>query len=446
MFPDIEFAMTGPDIDLDIVYDLSDASHPINRFLERMVNKAAVQHQPTEVTLDEDRRRQIVDALRGDFDFRPSLRHTAQNVNQELLALTTEQYHILDAMEENDRLLIRGAAGTGKTMLAVEEARRVSAKGRGVLVCCFSRNLADSLSILLASHPRVRVDSFHRLMARLVYQADLSYRLPKAADTYFYEVALPDLCFEAMLSIPSFEPFDTLIVDEGQDLMLDRYWDVFDALTVGGISHGQVRVFYHPRQNLFCGTSDAIPLRLKNSFPAKCELSVNCRNTQPTSINGALVCGQTLGVTAKADGPESVLEFFLDAGDQKRKVKRLLSRLLSESVKPEQIVILSRKQRPGSGVAVFDDCPAPIDDITEGGRASKGHISFCTIAGFKGIESDFVLVIDIDNLGDTEQQSVLYVAVTRPRALLAALLSESVREDFERHARQFGSSIVEKCE
>src|SRR5271170_2213222 len=115
---------------------------------------------------------------------------------------------------------------------------------------------------------------------------------------------------------PSFEPFDTLIVDEGQDLMLDRYWDVFDALTVGGISHGQVRVFYDPRQNLFCGRTGTIALRLKNSFPAKYELSVNCRNTQPTSIGGALVCGQTLGVTAKADGPESVMEFFLDVRDQ----------------------------------------------------------------------------------------------------------------------------------
>jgi hypothetical protein len=444
MFPDIEFALTGPDIDLDIVYDLHDASHNINRFLERITNKAATQHPPIEATLNESRRRQVIDALRGDFDFRPSLQHTAQHVNQNLLSLTTEQYRILDAMGENDRLLIRGAAGTGKTMLAVEEARRASANGRRVLVCCFSRSLADFLSVLLSSHHSVHVESFHRLMARFVHQANFADRLPESGDAYFYEVALPDLCFEALLNIPSFEPFDTLIIDEGQDLMLDRYWDVFDALTVGGISDGQVRVFYDPRQNLFCGRTDAIALRLKNSFPARCELSVNCRNTQPTSISGALVCGQTLGVTAKVDGPESVLEFFLDASDQQRRIRRLLSRLLSESVKPEQIAILSRKQRPGSGVAVFEDCPAPIEDITEGGRASKGHISFCTVAGFKGLESDFILLIDVDNLSDPEQRSILYVAVTRPRVLLAAFLAESVRIDFESNVRQFGSSIVEK--
>jgi hypothetical protein len=446
MFPDIEFAMTGPDIDLDIVYDLRDASHSINRFLERIISKAAAQHPPAEVTLNESRRRQIVDALRGDFDFRPSLRHTAQSVNQDLIALTTEQYRILDAMGENDRLLIRGAAGTGKTMLAVEEAHRASANGRRVLVSCFSRNLADFLSVRLSSYPSVHVDSIHRLMARFVHQADLTYRLPETADAYFYEVALPDLCFEAMLNVSTFEPFDTLIVDEGQDLMLDRYWDIFDALTVGGIAHGQIRVFYDPRQNLFCGSPDGIALRLKNSFPAKCELSLNCRNTQPTSVVGALVCGQTLGVTAKTDGPESVLEFFVDARDQQRRIRRLLSRLLSESVEPDQITILSRKQRPGSGVAVFEDCPAPIEDITEGGRASKGHISFCTVAGFKGLEADFVLLIDIDNLSDSEQQSILYAGVTRPRVLLAAFLSESVRIDFERNAHQFGSSIIEKTD
>jgi hypothetical protein len=123
-----------------------------------------------------------------------------------------------------------------------------------------------------------------------------------------------------------------LIVDEGQDLMLDRYWDVFDALTVGGISHSQVRVFYDPRQHFFCGRTDAIALRLKNSFPARCELSVHCRNTQPTSIGGALACGQTLGVTAKADGPESVLEFFSGRSDQQRRIRRLLSRLLESQL------------------------------------------------------------------------------------------------------------------
>jgi hypothetical protein len=33
--------------------------------------------------------------------------------------------------------------------------------------------------------------------------------LADEAHAYFHEIALPDLCFEAMLNASSFEPFDT---------------------------------------------------------------------------------------------------------------------------------------------------------------------------------------------------------------------------------------------
>ena len=59
--------------------------------------------------------------------------------------LLKEQYKILDFLDEQPIAVINGAAGTGKTMVAVEKARRHSAQGDRVLFLCFNRMLRDYL-------------------------------------------------------------------------------------------------------------------------------------------------------------------------------------------------------------------------------------------------------------------------------------------------------------
>jgi len=54
------------------------------------------------------------------------------------IQLDGEQLEKLDEIEENDRVLVRGAAGTGKTLLARETALRQAARGKRVLLLCFT--------------------------------------------------------------------------------------------------------------------------------------------------------------------------------------------------------------------------------------------------------------------------------------------------------------------
>jgi len=62
------------------------------------------------------------------------------------LKLDHGQLEILESHEDNDRLLIQGGAGTGKTILAMEVAQREAAKGKRVLLLCFTEALAAFLS------------------------------------------------------------------------------------------------------------------------------------------------------------------------------------------------------------------------------------------------------------------------------------------------------------
>ena len=64
-------------------------------------------------------------------------------------------------------------------------------------------------------------------------------------------------------------------------------------------------------------------------------------------------------------------------------------------------------------------------------------VRFSTVASFKGLESDVVLLVDIDDLSD-EAQSLVYVGASRARVLLHVFLAESTRERFGELATAFG--------
>src|SRR5699024_6837366 len=71
----------------------------------------------------------IAEALRGDFD-RPMLLSVAiEETERGLARLTREQFQCLDMFEDNNRVLVVGSAGTGKTVLAIEQVRRAFARG-----------------------------------------------------------------------------------------------------------------------------------------------------------------------------------------------------------------------------------------------------------------------------------------------------------------------------
>ena len=65
--------------------------------------------------------------------------------DRELLRLTEQQFAVLDRLRRQRRVSISGGAGTGKTVLALEKARRLAREGSGVLLTCFNRPLADNL-------------------------------------------------------------------------------------------------------------------------------------------------------------------------------------------------------------------------------------------------------------------------------------------------------------
>jgi hypothetical protein len=89
----------------------------------------------------------ILHELRADFDLRQTLPITLDKVRGEIFALTNEQYELLDCfvLNANPRMLVRGSAGSGKSMCAVDIAQAQAAQGKKALLVCFNKRLATYL-------------------------------------------------------------------------------------------------------------------------------------------------------------------------------------------------------------------------------------------------------------------------------------------------------------
>ena len=447
--PDFTFRITGPDVISDVVYDERDGGNTFDQYVNRIADywhrrlRGISAQQPLNPKFCE----RIVEQLRPDFDLEPSLRCRMGIVRDELLRLTNEQYKLVDALGENARVLIRGGAGTGKSLLALREARRIASHEARVLLCCFNRLLAADLRTALCDCPSLTVAHLHGHMAEIVTKAGLKHRLPQAEAADLFEVFYPELCVEALLDAGA-DQYDALIIDEGQDLMRDAYLDVFDLLLRGGIKGGTWRVFYDPNQNIYKGHQPSAVQAFENGMPAQFRLFTNCRNTLPIATTTSLLTGTPCVETLTVDGPEVKTQWYSSPLQQVRQISNHLNYLLGAGVSPGEVTILSRRKLPNSALGLgLRDVPVDMYDITQGSRDS-GHnrrVQFSTIAAFKGLESEAIILADVDDLTSDEARELLYVGTSRARVLLAVFFSETVRDSYKACALRFGEMLSQNA-
>jgi len=97
----------------------------------------------------------------------PSVRQALDEREERLVQLTAEQARIIQFLDEQAHAAVLGAAGTGKTMLAIEKARRLALPTEPVLFMCYNVALHRYLEAHHAQ-PNVRYATFHGLARELM--------------------------------------------------------------------------------------------------------------------------------------------------------------------------------------------------------------------------------------------------------------------------------------
>lgn len=75
----------------------------------------------------------VINILAPEFDLIASPVNKKEEIEYALIKLTDEQTKMLDYLEEQKKATIQGTAGTGKTLIAIEEAKRLAKLGDKVL-------------------------------------------------------------------------------------------------------------------------------------------------------------------------------------------------------------------------------------------------------------------------------------------------------------------------
>jgi hypothetical protein len=451
MFPDIYFQENDPEFEGFQVYDLLDRRRPISAYIKRLSSQETSQvHNDTRQSKSGIRPtakdvQELAHYLRGDFELVVPPRTMIQDTENELLRLTEEQYHCLDQVENNPRCIFEGGAGTGKTVLAMELARREALIGKRVLLLCFNRFLGVRLKSEFEEKPfssQITTGSFHRYLQGLIDQSSYAIDCKRAKSNEdekdFYSSTFPAFALAA-IEEKDVRPFDALIVDEGQDLICPEYLDVLDSLITGGINGGKWAVFcdlHH--QAIFSEISAEQMLEQidqRASRYVRLNLTVNCRNTRPIGEETALLSGfeRLPFLTSNVEGPPVDYCFFSDPVSEREQVRKTLTRLLDEGVSPGYITILSPVSRSNSSLSEpLQGMGKQIEDLSESSVISRNDsvIRFATIQSFKGLENSIIIITDIHDLSSERSHSLLYVGMSRAKHRLFVFASIEAKKDY----------------
>ena len=306
---------------------------------------------------------------------------------------------MLDYLEDQPSAVINGAAGTGKTMLAIEKARRHAAHGEKVLFLCYNSRLKEYLS---STHASEYVDYFtiDGLACKLCNTAQPDHEALK------YKL-------ESMYGENIFK-YRHVIIDEGQDFGQERIEDtniikLLEQLVMDDEQNrGTFYIFYDRNQMI---QSFKTPSYISE---ADCRLTLyrNCRNTKNIASTSVKILPFEVKLKLAdgcVNGDQPGICFPISADDCWRKLEERVE--IYKKMHAESIVVLTCKTEETS----------ILSNHNKGGffSISRDKILFTTCRKFKGLEADAIIMIDVDEqLWNEYNSQLFYVGASRARFYL----------------------------
>ena len=377
----------------------------------------------------------VRDALTPEFvaEIKPAER--ARRREAELRKFTDDQLALLDCVGRIPQVIVEGPAGTGKTFIAEEAARRHAERGERVLLVMFNRLLETHLQARLDGAENITVVRLHAEMERI---AGVTSPTDGGADWYTME--LPLLALEAATDGAFEPPFDYLVIDEAQDVASDANLDFLDALLVGGLNDGRMLILGDfSNQNIFQSRVDAAALfnrRIPHAAPI--DLDTNCRNRRAIGAWAESASGRGGLCKAFRRADEHEGSVTVDLYTSKEHEIELLSaavrQLRSEGFGVKDIVILAPFRDSASKRASES---RGVSQLGSGIRDAS-YLRWGTIHEFKGMEAPAVILTDVAGSSD-RLPDLIYAGATRATdrlhvltnldSLAAALPLERKREE-----------------
>lgn len=320
-------------------------------------------------------------------------------------ALTEHQGVILDAIRLLNRIEVRGGAGSGKTFLAMEQARRLAQRGQRVALVCYSHGLASYLERITATWPRRQrpayVGEFHALGVQWGAPQGPDESLRTEETVQFWEHDLPRQMAELAMELEHGHRFDSIVVDEAQDFA-DSWWEPM-LIALKDPDEGGLYVFSDEGQRVFNRYgSPPVPL-------VPLILDHNLRNTRQIANAFQPLVDHPMRFLG-GEGPAVSFvacsrDDALNVGDDQ------IEALLEEGWRPEDLALLTTGSRhPEQTERQKEGHKAYWDTFWDADQVFYGHV-----LGFKGLERRAVVLVVNEASQFDRSRERLYVGLSRAR-------------------------------
>ena len=459
MFTKVKCRFNAPDVDKKIVYDLDDANKyrgrderngkDVAEYLSRLMSYYA-QNSPKKINTPPSAEvvKNIAQAVQGDYKFAVPLKSkidsrigkTDYNSNGDALG----------GLLDNEQCVIKGAGGSGKTVLAEKYVRHFAELGFRVGVFCYNVPLAKKLQRDLSGCGNVHVDSLTEWMREtalkegLITQAyyDAVSAESKTRLNNFYREELPPKISELIKVNDEFQKYDILVCDEAQDLMHEEFIDVMDNMLKGGFENGRYALFGDFDNQILYNTMERmedvqLTLEMCGSKPLVYTLPYNCRN--PINVQKELK--KLFDVEVKpASGLEDMdgeVQYHKckDDDDERKKIQKVLDELIDgeDRIDPKHIVVLAPHTLKNSVVSRVERHKIVVFDPKTTYNPKEKAVEFSTIYRFKGFGRPVVLLTGIT---EEEKADLIYTGMSRAEYLLHVFYRKGSLIDKKRSSKE----------
>lgn len=393
VFPDCEWRSTGAEWDRQVLADarnFKDLEGWLGKlFTYWRLKEGGKRHADPEAV------KKACRYFRPQFESVTPLHVHVDAAAEKVTSLTEDQMQLVDVVSANPRVSCSGGAGTGKTFLAMELARRWTAEGLQVALICRSPWLKSYLQAKFAI-------------------PGLTVCLASGVGTALRRQQLA--------------AFDAVIIDEGQDLMDMGSLDALDRAVSGGLAEGRW-CFFHDvnNQSGFFGTPEQDALDYLDSLkPTQVPLRTNCRNTRVILDKIHASLGADMGTRGAGEGPQVWVHTARSKDEAAEILTAELRKLIDDGgLAPGQVTILSATEPAASAVACLPDrLKQSIEIVDEYSLLNfpGEKTGFAEIGNFKGLENDAIVIIGFPPLTKRrERLAEHYVGMSRARSVLSVI-------------------------
>ena len=386
----------------------------------------------------------IVKYLRPTFEFHLSPEARAMQKDEEIKQFTEKQFHIIDTfIFRNKKTLLTGSAGTGKTLIAIETARRLASEGKKVLFVCYNELFGKWLFKVFCNEKNITFERINKLM--MFYAGKAKSRFYGDVNLAFE--TLPKEAIESLDKSPIKEQdkYDCLIIDEVQDFLKEEYFYFLEKLCKKGFDCN-MHLFGDVKEQKVYNNTEDINKILTENFGLEFsyyETKENCRNPENIGSRIESYCKlphkELYTKFIREGGHRPSIKLYDSESTQETQIKKILEELLKDGFFKDEIQFLAFNQSDAdlwwskikniSTTKIFKN-------LARVGRQLDFSVE--TIRRYKGLDKKIIIILGINDIETKESRTLLYVGVSRALSRVYMLMEKETGEKF---VQQLASQI-----